>query len=402
MSATFPSVVIQTYMTFTARRWGQFPTITFTNGGTAGNEVATVSSDLSNVSVQILSGTSTMAQVAAAINNTFNKGNGITAGDLLNVVVTGGHNSDVVHTVVGSVLAGGVTTAVKASLTIGHLVYTAVTGGTGGNSIRVKYTSGGSLSITVSSNDITVQLKNDGSSTNTLIKAALTASGPAAALVTTASDGLAMSFVPTVAMAVAFTNLTGGAAAAPAAVTRQGVTITSNTNNAAQNGITLTFTNTATAGAETVALDGSNNITVGIQNSVSTVTQIVTALQAYSPFTALFTATGSASTTPLTVNAVPLAGAVGININGFYSDQSITALTSSFVQFPYPFISRIITLTNDDTSGTNVVAFSFDGVNIHGELPFGQAITWDVTTGKTIFLKYITGAAKYRLIVKGD
>lgn len=402
MAYTFPSVVIQSFLTITAKRPGQFPTITFSNGGAAGAEVATVSADLSNINVTILSATSTMAQVAAAINNTAGTGNGVTPGDLVVATVTGGHASDVVHTVVGSVLAGGLSASVPAKLTIGHLVYTAVTAGTAGNSIRIKYTSGGSLSITVSSNDITIQLKNDGSSTNALIKAAVTASSPANALVTTASDGLALSFVPTVAMAVAFTNLAGGLAAAPALVARQGVTITSLTNNTAQNGIKVTFANTAVAGSETVALDGSNNITVGIQNGVSTVTQIVTALNGNSSFAALFAATGSASTTPFTVNAVPMTGAVNNNQNAFYSDQTITPLTASFVQFPYPFVARIVTIANDDASGANKIAFSFDGTNLAGEVPAAQAITWDVTTGKTIFLKYITAAPAYRLMVKGD
>lgn len=401
MAQTFPSVVIQTYLTVTARRWGQFPTITFRNGGTAGAEVATVSADLSNISVTILSGTSTMAQVAAAINNTAGTGNNIQPGDLVSVVVTSGHNSDVVHTVVGSTLSGGVTSAVAATLTVGHLIYTAVTSGTAGNNVRIRYTSGGSLSVSVSTNDITVQLKNDGSSTNALIKAAVAASGPAAALVTTKSDGLALSFVPTTSAAPSLTNLAGGLAAAPAAVTRQGVTITSKTNNAAQNGITVTFTNTATAGAETVALDGSNNITVGIQSGTSTVTQIVTALQAYAPFTTLFTATGAASTTPLTVNAVPMSGAVGDDDLGYYQDSATQVLTASFVLSDFGFSSKTIIIRNEETSGAKNVVFSWAGVATDGIVAPGQAVTFDVPSGNCIWLKYGSAAPAYKLIVKG-
>lgn len=401
MAYTYPTVVIQTYMTFTARRQNQFPTISFTNGATAGSEVVSVDSSL-NITVQIASGVSTMLQIKTAIDATAGSLNGLSAGDLVSLVITGGHNSDTVVTVNGAALASG-TAAAKARLTIGHLVYQAQTAGTAGNSIRVRYTSGGSLSVSVSTNDITVQLKNDGSSTNALIAAAVAASGPANTLVSTASDGLATSFKPTTAMAPSFLNLAGGTAAVAASLILQDLTFAAVATGTAANGKTITYTTGATAGSEVVTVS-SGNVSVQISNGVSTATQIKAALDAAAPFTALYTVTisGTGSNAQKTVNASVMTGAVGINTNGFYSDQGITALTSSFVQFPYPFISRIITIANDDASGSNKVAFSFDGVNLHGEVLAAQSITWDVTTGKTIWLKYITGAPAYRLIVKGD
>lgn len=400
-SPTFPTVTIN-YMTYTAKRWGQFPTISYSNGATAGAEVVTVDSSF-NIDIQIEDGVSTNAQIKAAIEATAGSMNGLSAGDLVSIVITPTHDADVNTTVKDAALAGGV--AVKAaSRTIGHLVYTAQTPGAAGNSIRIKYTSGASLAISVDTLDITVQLKNDGSSTNALIKAAIEADGAADALVACSSDGLSLAFVPTVAMSPAFVALSGGVDAAVASVVLQDLTYESVATGTSKNGKTITYTTGATAGSEVVDVDVDGNVTVQIENGVSTATQIKAALDAESAFTTPYAVTisGTGSNAQSTVNAASMTGAVGVNTQGFYSDQTLTALTASFVQFAYPFISRVITLANDETSGSNTVAFSFDGVNLHGTLAPGQSITWDVTTGKVIWLKYVTGAPAYRLIVKGD
>jgi hypothetical protein len=401
MSITLPSVVIN-FITYTAKRIGQYPTISYTNGAIAGSEVVTVDSSL-NITVQIESGVSTNLQIKTAIEATAGSLTGLSAGDLVSVVITGGHNADTNTTVKSAALAGG-TAATKASLTIGHLVFTAQSAGVAGNSIRVKYTSGGSLSVSVSTNDITIQLKNDGSSTNALIAAAVAASGPANALVSTKSDGLALSFVPSASIALAFLSLSGGTDAVAASVVLQDLTFASNTTGTAKNGKTITYTTGATAGAEVVTVDVNGNVTVQIQNGVSTATQIETALNLVAAFTTPYAVSisGTGSNAQSTVNSAPMTGGSGLNDQGFYSDQTITALTSSLVEFAYPFISRVITLANDESTGTKAVAFSFDGENVHGILLPGQAITWDVTTGKVIWLKYISGAPAYRLIVKGD
>lgn len=306
-AATFPSVVIQ-FITYTAKRWGQFPTVSYTNGAVAGSEVVTVDSSL-NITVQIQSGVSTNTQIKAAIDATAGSANGLSAGDLVGAVITSGHTTDAAVSVKNAFQVGGVVNA-KASKTIGHLVYTAVTTGAGANSVRVKYTSGGSLSVSVSSNDITVQLKNDGTSTNALIAAAVAASGPAAALVVCTSDGLAMSFVPTVAMAVAFINLAGGVTAAAAVVVLQDLTFTAPATGLSGNAVSITYTTGATAGSEVVTVNG-NAITVQISNGVSTATQIRTAFIASSPAVALSTCTvsGTGATAQKTVNVAPMTGA---------------------------------------------------------------------------------------------
>lgn len=708
---TFPTVTINGYMVYTAKRWGQFPTISYTNGATAGAEVVTVDSS-HNISVQIEDGVSTNAQIKAAIES-HSVVSGFSANDLVSIAITAGHTADTNVTVKNASLAGGV--AVKAAArTIGHLVYTAQTAGAAGNNIRVKYTSGASLSVSVATLDITVQLKNDGSSTNALIKAAIEASGPANALVACSSDGLSLAFVPTVAMAPAFLALLGGLNATAPSVEVQDLTFASDKTGPDDNGKTISYSTGATAGSEVVTVAPiTGNVDVQIENGVSTAQQIHDALIAEPDFngvaasgsvtissyaaahltaasgtvvvvdytklteetavpssvltygtpndgdtvvitglptdgtktftkvaaapstdefssiselttlinnltdlnasddatditivvatpgadmnsttitgtgtyvalsitfsggqdhavltvdgTALvegtdwdaetsndttadnivaalpvsvtgintsgsiavtaatagaagnsialvtsdavnmtisgalltgginaavvsvngvdlvestdwnsvtsndqaatnlaaaitaatattlctgvatlavvaitanaidasgnaitlvktgtglsvsgsgflsggidgmtITISGTAGTAQKTVNAASMSGAVGVNTQGFYSDQSITALTASLVQFAYPFISRVITLANDETSGTDTVAFSFDGTNVHGTLAPGQSITWDVSTGKVIWLKYVNGAPAYRLIVKGD
>lgn len=711
----FPTVTIN-YMTYTAKRWGQFPKISYVNGATAGSEVVTVDADL-NILVRIESGVSTNAQIKAAIDVTAGSANGLSAGDLVSVAITSGHDADVNVTVKEAALAGGVDTK-AAARTIGHLIYTAQTPGAAGNNIRVKYTSGASLAVSVDTLDITVQLKNDGSSTNALIKAAIEATPAADALVACSSDGLSLAFVPTVAMAPAFGALSGGLDAAAPSVVLQDLTFASDKTGPTDNGRTISYSAGASAGSEVVTVAPvTGDVNVQIANGVSTAQQIYDALIAESDFdgvaafglvtitsyaaahltaaspsgvitfgspadndtvvladlptdgtktftkktatyatgtitvddyaslsgavvtvngvdltegaewtaavddettaasiaAAITTATattlctaaavatdvvtltsnakstaansitlatsdavrllksaatllggynlvadefeviadltaliqaltdlnatddatditvvvvtpgedmnaatisgtgaysalavtfsggidaavvsvngidfiestdwdsitsndvaaanlaaaitaatattlctgnapaavitvtanavddsgnaiplekvgagvtvsgagyltggidgmsvtisGTAGTAQQTVNDAAMSGAVSDNMQGFYSDQSIIALTSSFVQFAYPFISRVITIANDESSGTDTLAFSFDGLNIHGTLAPAQAITWDVTTGKVIWLKYINGAPNYRLIVKGD
>jgi hypothetical protein len=96
------------------------------------------------------------------------------------------------------------------------LTFTADTAGSGGNSIRVRYVVAGTstaLSVSVSTNDITVNVATNGggapTSTAAQVKTAVDASGPAAALINTANaagnDGTG------VVAAMAFTNLAGGA-----------------------------------------------------------------------------------------------------------------------------------------------------------------------------------------------
>lgn len=490
---TFPSVTVLTQMTFTAKRWGQTPTISFTNGATAGSEVVTVDSSF-NITVQIQSGVSTMLQVKTAIDATAGSATGLSAGDLVSVAIAGGHNSDGVVTCKNATMASG-TAAVASRLTIGHLVFTAATAGAAGNSIRVKYTSGGSLSVSVSSLDITIQLKNDGSSTNTLIAAAVLASSPAHALVLCSSDGLAMSFVPTVAMATAFTALSGGTDLTSASVIVQDLTFKSWPAGVIGNGNTISYTTGATAGAEVVSGTAAA-ASVQIQSGTSTATQIKAALDAASisaakasgtvtfgspsngdtvtidsvvftkaasasglnfaviadltaaivancthvtatdngtvvTVTALnpgvlgnaiamsktgsaltlsgaalasgrdglqTTVSGTGATAQKTVNASAFTGAVGAQALSFYLDQSVTALTTSYVYFAFNGDATTLSIFNDEASGSKILVFSFDGTNEAGQVPAAQNVRMEMTSRSGIYLKNTGGAPAYRVM----
>src|SRR5258708_1086135 len=85
-SFTFPSVLFQG-LTFTAKRVGIYPTISYTTGAVAGSEVVTVDSS-HNITVQIATGVSTTAQVKAAIEATSPSLDGQSAGDSVSIVIT--------------------------------------------------------------------------------------------------------------------------------------------------------------------------------------------------------------------------------------------------------------------------------------------------------------------------
>jgi len=398
---TYPSVAISTFLVFTARRWGQAPTITLSNGATAGSEVVSVDVN-NNITIQIESGVSTNTQIKAAVM-AHAVTSGFSASDLVSVAITAGHGSDTQVTCVSAALSGGRSIAVKASLALAGLKYEAKTAGAAGNNIRVKYTSGGSLSVSVSTDDITVQLKNDGTSTNALIAAAVAASGPADALVAVTSSGEALSRVPTIDAAPAFVALAGGLSTSVASVVVQDLTIASDsaTTGTADNGRTITYTTGATAGAEVVS--GTSNINVQIQNGVSTATEIKTALDAYAPFQSglACTISGSGSAAQSTVNAVAMTGAVAPNVLGFFVDDSISALTSSYVYYPFALRFSAIVINNDETTGNKQVIFSWDGINNHGILDPGESVTLDKANQSAIFLKYGNGAPAYRVFASG-
>lgn len=87
---------------------------------------------------------------------------------------------------------------------------------------------------------------------------------------------------------------------------------------------------------------------------------------------------------------------------GFYKDQTVAALTASYVIAAWNFPGRVITVTNDDTVGSNLVVVSFDGTDAAYKLKPGEVITFDNTNEPAVLLKYETGAPAYRLMVKGD
>jgi hypothetical protein len=230
-----------------------------------------------------------------------------------------------------------VSPAANAYAIIGPVRYDAVAPGTVGNLISVSYTQGaaaGSEIVTVVGNAISVQISDAEEglerwmteiyggplasrpqnmpipgvdyTTAAQIIAAIRGSVAASALVTIEYWGVgdpAPVYQGAAQSPARF--LTGGTDGAPATVTIESLTVTSLTNDALQNGATLTLTTGATAGAEVVTMSG-NNISVQIQNGVSTVTQVRTALNIAPAFTALYVASGTSATPMYTVNALPL------------------------------------------------------------------------------------------------
>lgn len=110
MAYTFPSVTINN-MTFTARRWGQFPTISYSAGATAGSEVVTLASNLGNINVQIADGVSTNTQIknaiAAALGNAVDS---LYASDLVSVSIAGGHETDAASVTSATAMTGAAQT----------------------------------------------------------------------------------------------------------------------------------------------------------------------------------------------------------------------------------------------------------------------------------------------------
>jgi hypothetical protein len=106
--------------------------------------------------------------------------------------------------------------------------------------------------------------------------------------------------------------------------------------------------------------------------------------------------TGTGSTAQKTVNQIATAGAVGEGADAYFKDNSGTALTSSFVRQAFGFGANKISIFNDETSGANQLIASFDGTNTHLILDPTESIVLDKYVNG-IWLKYGTGAPAYRI-----
>ena len=409
-SYTFPSVAINS-VTYTAKRWNQFPTISYLAGGVAGSEVVTMDSNF-NIFVTIQSGTSTNLQIKTAILATANPDqNGLTASDMVSVAITGGHNSDT--NVASSVVLSGGTPAIKSSLILQGLKFTAATAGTAGNSIRVRVTSGataGAEVVSVSGSDITIQVAVQSTSyspfsypqagvdfsTKAQIIAAFNAVGAATTLAAITLVNGTESVEST--SVVGYTNLAGGLAAAHSHATYQGVTVTASASSTAANGVVVTFKGGATAGSETVVDNADGSFLVGIQSGVSTQLQVKTALNNDAGFSALYAATDAVDGTAVSAAyEVPLTGATSNFGLGFYTDQSITTLTASYQYLAFGNVMSFVSLYNDDASGNNKLSFSWDGINVHGILTATENVTYTLLNKSGIYVKYVTGSPAFRI-----
>lgn len=407
----FPTVTIQGVV-YTATQFGKFPSISYVNGGTAGSEVVTIDPNF-NIFIQIQAGTSTNTQIVAALNATKGlSGTGLGAGDLVVASTSSGSTTPLTLSLVP--LSGGAVIK-AASLIVGPMRVTAVTGGTGGNSIRMKFTAGatpGSEVVTVATDDITVQIA-DGVSSYAQVAAALIASGDAAALVApTAISALdaAPSYVGVggatpnnqnaamVASLVAFTNLTGGVAATDATTpVIQGVSVVAKTTGVTANGVLITLAPGGTAGSETVAVTATGFICT-IQSGTSTPTQVAAALNGNGTFTALYTANHTGSTGVIAVYEDSLGAGTGpvfAGAAGWSTNDAAAALSTSYAFYSFGGVAEVFTCINNETTGSKTVIGSWDGVNNHFSILPTQSFTQQ-HNGKTgVWLKEANGAPAF-------
>lgn len=174
---------------------------------------------------------------------------------------------------------------------------------------------------------------------------------------------------------------------------------------------TITIVGGATTGQEFCTMDASFNITIHVHSGVSTMLQVKTAIEAGSPslnntsvagdLVSLVITGGHNSDTVTTASLTPLTGAVGPNDLSFYVDNTITALTASFVFFPFNNVMKNFNVYNDETSGAKSIIFSYDGTNVSGQiLPTENAQLFDINQSG-VFLKYGSGAPVYRVFATG-
>ena len=89
-------------------------------------------------------------------------------------------------------------------------------------------------------------------------------------------------------------------------------------------------------------------------------------------------------------------------MKSFYKDQSITALTGTAVAFDWNFESELTVISNDDTSGSNIIVVGVGNADeIALKLRAGESIVFDHSFDLGLWLKYETGAPSYRLMVVG-
>jgi hypothetical protein len=382
--ATLASVVIQD-LTYTEKSLGLGVTITYKTNGVAGAEVVTVLGHTISVSI----GSSTAAQIKAAIE-AHNE-----AKDLVTIVVSG-TGSTVQKSCASNPLLGG-SIALAASKQIGGILYTEKTAGVAGNSTTVAYAHHPTtLSAVATGTDIVVTF-NSGVTKMSAIMATIRADSACDALVSVTQ------VVPDSEQLIAYAatpiNLVGGADAVESSVVIQDLTFASITQNASKNGKTISYTTGATAGAEVVTVT-SGNVSVQIQNGVSTATQIKTAVDLVVAFTNDYTCTvsGTGATAQKTVNAAVMSGAVGDGVAAKFVSSATLVLTTSYQAVNFGFRARQLVIDNDETTGSKTVIYSYDGITDHGVIAPMEALTLDTANANGVYLKQSGGAPAYKLM----
>lgn len=168
---------------------------------------------------------------------------------------------------------------------------------------------------------------------------------------------------------------------AKASLVSQGVTYTAVAFGSSGNSITVAITGGGTAGAEVVSVVG-NDISVQVEEGVSTVTQVRTAVNASVPAALLVLASGTNAATLSALAAASLAG----GIDGVVSSSIMGASAAQ------TGVGEV-TITLDDTYA------QLEDVNVSLEKSIAQDLipqvkSNDMVTAKTIVINLLTGATK--------
>jgi hypothetical protein len=171
----------------------------------------------------------------------------------------------------------------------------------------------------------------------------------------------------------------------------------------------ITLVGGGAAGQEVATTDSNHNIFVQIQSGVSTNTQVKAAIDATIPsptgmsagdYVSVAITSGHNNDTNVPGSSPAMTGAAQPDIQGFYSDEGIAPLTSTFQLFQFPMLSRHIMLLNREKNGLKGIVYSWDGINNHGFLAAGESTMLDKSNAPHVFLKYINGAPSYKLMAK--
>jgi|SRR5579864_2590237 len=171
----------------------------------------------------------------------------------------------------------------------------------------------------------------------------------------------------------------------------------------------ITLVGGGTAGQEVATTDSSHNIFVTIQSGVSTNAQVKAAIDATIPsptgmsagdYTSVTIAAGHSTDVNVPGSSPAMTGGAQPDFNGFYADDTITPLMTTFTVFQFPLTSRHITIQNREMTGLKSIVYSWDGINNHGLIEPSQSTVLDKTNATHIFMKYINGAPSYKLMVK--
>lgn len=398
MANVLGTLVVQD-LTFTQAQHGTFFTVTYLNGGVAGQEVVTWSG--TDVFVKIASSTSTATQILTAWNL-------CEEAVTIATVAVSGSGAAAQRSAVAAFQSGGAL-ALKAAHPIAHTMrLEARTAGTAGNSIRYKFVDTGSVSVVVVGSDITINV-DDTVSTYQEVRDALAASSAASNLVGVFSPEDLHQYTVNITadgLPLVFTNLAGGTAATAPAVAIQDLTYTSTISGPTSLRQSITYTHGATAGSEVVTLDTNGSETIQIQNGVSTATQIKAAHDASAPALALRTVaiTGVGATAQVTVNLEDaITSEATLSTKDYFADQDVVALTGDYEPQYFHFHSASIAMYNDSTTSTDYLEWSLNGTDTGGRLYGGEQIILDhAANGRAVMsLRSVPDDIDYRLEAQG-